>query len=147
MLVRSHWIAAGIFWSNAFAMLVIGLAFVLADSFFPFHGDVIQVAWADLDQPYKTLYLGMMRTEGAGYLATALAIIILLLIPFRQNAHWAPWAIASIGIVEHLPTFFATVYVARTTDASPPWIATGLLIVSLVCGLIFALMGMIKLKR
>lgn len=88
---------------------------------------------------FQTLVLGMMRTEGAGYLASALAIAILLLIPFRQGAPWAPWAIVSIGIVEHLPTFLATFHVARTTSASPPWLATGVLIVSLLCGLILAL--------
>lgn len=139
MQARMHRIAAGIFWCNALAMLAIGLAFVTADRFFAFHGDVIQMAWSDLELPFQTLYLGMMRTEGAGYLAAGLAMAILLLIPFRQNARWATWAIVSVGIVEHLPTFLATLHVARTTAASPPWIATGLLMVSLVCGLILAL--------
>lgn len=139
MMRYGHQIAGGIFWGNSVAMLAVGSAFIWAERFFPFHGEVIQVAWSDLQPSCQTLILGMMRTEGAGYLASALAIAILLLIPFRQGAPWAPWAIVSIGIVEHLPTFLATFHVARTTSASPPWLATGVLLVSLLCGLILAL--------
>lgn len=121
-----------IYWANAALLLVIGFAFVFAPSFFPFHGDVIQKSWSDLDASSQTLYLGMMRTEGAGYLASAVAFAFLLLIPFRRGELWAPWAITAIGITEHAPTLLANLHVSATTPASPPWMFVAACIVSLV---------------
>ncbi len=66
--------------------------------------------------------------------------------PLQTGRAVAPWAIASIGIVEHLPTFLATLHVARTTPASPPWAVTGLLMASLLRGLILALLGLKETK-
>ena len=125
-------IAKMIFWINALIMIVVGAAFVFAQEFFPFHGDVIGKTWSELDNQAKPLYLGMMRTEGAGYLAAATAMIFLLLFPLRKHApQWAIWAITTVGLIEHLPTLLATYHVSRTTEASPPWEATLVLIISL----------------
>jgi len=84
-MTKNHRIAAVLYWLNAIILLVIGLTFVFASSFFPFHSDVIQTNWNELDTPFQTLYLGMMRTEGAGYLASAVAIGFLLVIPFEKK--------------------------------------------------------------
>lgn len=115
-------IALAIYWANALGCLAVGLAFVTSDSFFPFHGDVVGLAWEQVEPSAQKLYLGMMRTEGAGYLATAIAMAFLLLFPLRTRPQgWAVWAITTIALVEHLPTFLATYHVAQTTAASPPW--------------------------
>ena len=138
-MTRRKKIATACFAINAFAFLMIGLTFVLKQSFFPFHADVIQTSWADVDPAAQTLYLGMMRTEGAGYLASAVAIGFLLLIPFRRHELWSYWAIATIGIVEHLPTLFANLHVSQTTPASPPWPFVLLGIVLLAIGLVVSI--------
>jgi hypothetical protein len=124
---------------NALAMMVIGSVYVFGNEFMPFHSDVIQTNWEDLDKFQQVLYLGMMRTEGAGFLASALAIVILLLIPFKQGKVWSYWAIAAIGLVEYLPTLIATFNVSRITSASPPWpaILGGCLL--LIIGLILSI--------
>jgi len=124
---------------NAIACLVIGLKFVFAQEFFPFHSDVIQTDWQNLDPAQQTLYLGMMRTEGAGFLASFVAFIFLLWIPFRRQETWAYWALTSIGIAEHLPTLLATFHVSQTTPASPPWPLTLALSLLLFLGLVLAL--------
>ena len=54
---------------SPYEMFAVGLAFVFATEFFPFHSDVIQTPWSDLGPAAQMLYLGMMRTEGAGFLA------------------------------------------------------------------------------
>ena len=125
-------IAKMIYWFNAIVMIVVGAAFVFAQEFFQFHGDVIGKTWSKLDNQAKPLYLGMMRTEGAGYLAAATAMIFLLLFPLRTNAPgWAIWAITSVGVIEHVPTLLATYHVSQITEASPPWEVTLALIISL----------------
>ena len=128
-------IAFGIFFFNAAAMLVIGLVYQFSNEFMPYHSAIIQTEWVNLSEAQKILYLGMMRTEAAGFLASGTAILLLLFIPYLNEERWAPYAITAIGIVEYLPSAIATFNVAQSTNASPPWIAlfTGiaLLIVAL----------------
>ena len=132
-------LAAACYIVSAIAMLAIGLAFIFAQEFFPFHSDVIQTSWQELGKPEQTLYIGMMRTEGAGFLASAVAIAILLLIPFRRREVWSFWAMTVVGLVEHVPTLVATYHVSQTTAANPPWPITLALMVLLLIGLLLAL--------
>ena len=50
----------------------------------PFHSDVIQTEWPSVDAKFQILFLGMMKTEGAGFLATATALSFMLWFPFRK---------------------------------------------------------------
>lgn len=127
-------IAASLYTINIIGMLGIGFVYVFGSEFMPYHSDVIQTLWADVPPEQQILYLGMMRTEGAGFLACALALVLLLLIPFRQGLQWSFWAIPLIGIVEYLPTLIATYHVASVTNAQPPWPAVAL-------GCVFFLIG------
>lgn len=134
-------IAFSIYIANILILLVIGLSFEFRTEFFPFHSDVIETAWKDVGAKSKILYLGMMRTEGAGYLATATALAILLYIPFQNYEKWSYWSMTVIGIVEHFPTLVATYHVSSVTNASPPWLFTLVLILSLIFALILANAG------
>lgn len=120
-------------------MTLIGCVYVFSSEFMPFHSDVIQTNWVHVEDSAKTLYLGMMRTEGAGFLASAVAMAILLIIPFREGKVWSYWAIPIIGIVEYLPTLIATFYVSRVTQASPPWPAILFAILLLLTGLVLSI--------
>ncbi|PCJ35816.1 MAG: hypothetical protein COA99_13625 [Moraxellaceae bacterium] len=111
-----------IFYSiNVLGMIGIGCLYVFGNEFMPYHSDIIQTSWVNVGANEKILYLGMMRTEGAGFLACALAIVILLAIPFREGRRWSYWAIPIIGIAEYLPTLIATYHVSTITNATPPW--------------------------
>lgn len=126
---------------SAVYFLAVGLAFVFAAEFFSFHSDVIQTPWSELDELAQTLYLGMMRTEGAGFLASSVAIAAILFVPFRRGEVWSCWAMSAVGIVEHVPTFFANWHVAETTSASPPWQAAAAGMALLAIALVFGLLG------
>jgi hypothetical protein len=126
---------------NAFGMLAAGLVYQFSDQFMPYHSDVIQMEWVNLAENQKILYLGMMRTEAAGFLASALAIFILLFIPFRKRARWSTYAICAIGCVEYLPSAIATYNVSKLTSANPPWIVLSIAILMLILGLVFSLSG------
>ncbi|MFK7733840.1 MAG: hypothetical protein AB8B48_19625 [Pseudomonadales bacterium] len=135
-MINRHQFAGAIFALNALICLAVGLTFVFASEFFPFHGDVIETDWQALSVSYQTLYLGMMRTEGAGYLATALAVFWLLAIPYRKGEYWSAWAIVTIALMEHLPTLLANLHVAQTTAAEPPWYFVMGCMISLCFGLV-----------
>lgn len=133
-MVSKYKIAFALYGYNVIYTLVAGLLFTFSGEFFPFHSDVIGVPWAELEAPQRMLYLGMMRTEGAGFLASATAIGILLMIPFRQGLPWTAWAMTLVGTVEHFPTLVANDSVAAQSNASPPWPAAALGIATLVLG-------------
>ncbi len=134
-------IAFGIYVLNIFMMISIGLVYEFSSEFMPFHSDVIQTQWVNVDHLSQTLYLGMMRTEAAGFLATGTAILILLSIPFLKFERWSYWAMTIVGLVEYIPTLFATYHVSSVTEASPPWILMLILTVSLVIALYLAEIG------
>jgi len=134
-------IAFGIYALNILMMLSIGLIYEFSSEFMPFHSDVIQTQWVNVDHLSQLLYLGMMRTEAAGFLAAGTAILILLSIPFLKFERWSYWAMTIIGLVEYIPTLFATYHVSSVTDASPPWILMLIFSVSLVIALSLAEFG------
>lgn len=140
-------ISLAIYAANIIIMAIIGLIFVFREEFMPFHSDVIQTNWQDVSANAQILYLGMMRTEGAGFLASATALAFLLFIPFMRREKWAPWAMTTIGVVEYFPTLLANYHVSSVTEASPPWLFMSLLTLSLLVALIFAHAGQDEVIR
>ena len=134
-------LSLAIYIANILIMIAIGLAFELKSEFMPFHSDVIQADWKNVDSQAKILYLGMMRTEGAGFLAAATALIILLYFPFRNLEKWSFSAMTIIGVVEYFPSLLANYHISSITSASPPWLLMLLLTLSLFLALIFANVG------
>lgn len=124
---------------NAIGFLLFGLVYTFNSEFLPFHSDAIQSSWESVSQPAQVLYLGMMRTEGAGLLASAIAIMILLAIPFRRKERWSYWAIAVIGVVENVPSMVGAYNTTQATPASSPWQLNALGVVLLIVGLVLAL--------
>lgn len=124
---------------NVVGLFIFGLIYTFSGEFLPFHSDAIQTSWSELSEPVQILYLGMMRTEGAGLLATSLAIFILLLIPFKKRETWSYWAMTAIGIVEQVPSMLGAYYTSQATPASSPWQLNLLGIVLLIIGLMCAL--------
>ena len=134
-------IAFCIYVLNILMMISIGLVYEFSSEFMPFHSDVIQTKWVNVDRSSQILYLGMMRTEAAGFLATGTAILILLSIPFLKFERWSHWAMTIVGLVEYIPTLFATYHVSSISDASPPWILILAFSVSLIIALCLAEIG------
>lgn len=122
-------------------MVLIGLAFEFSREFMSFHSDVIQTDWSSVDTKSQILYLGMMKTEGAGFLAAATALSFLLYFPFRKFEKWSYWAMTIIGVVEYLPSVLANYYVSTVTAASPPWLLMLFLMLSLILALVLANIG------
>jgi hypothetical protein len=132
-------LAFSIYALNVLFLVATGLLFAFSNEFLPFHSDVIETNWQDLDAKSQILYLGMMRTEAAGFLAAGTAIGILLLVPFLNNEKWSYWAMSAIGGVEYVPTFVANYHVSTVTQASPPWQLMLILIFSVLIALMLAL--------
>ncbi len=51
----------------------------------PYHSEALGSSWSDVGPKTQVLILALMRVAGGGFLATGLAMFILLIIPFRAG--------------------------------------------------------------
>jgi hypothetical protein len=129
------------FGCHALALLIIaavGVIYLSRTQFMPYHAVALGRSWADVDQVLQILLLALIRALGGACLATAFAMGILLVIPFRKGVFWARWAIPVVGLVAQLPLLYATLSVALNTPATPPWKGVLLIIVLLITGFILS---------
>jgi hypothetical protein len=130
------------FWCHLLAMLLIGIAgliYLFRSQFMPYHAIAVGKTWAEVDSAFQILLLALIRVVGGAWIATALAMGILLFIPFRQGLRWARWAVPAIGLVAELPALYVTLSVTLNTPATPPWKTVVLIIALLVAGFILSL--------
>jgi len=119
-------------------MLVGGLLYAIRDSYFPYHAAATTYAWHELAPGVQVLFQSMLNGAGSLMLLTALTLILLLAIPFRQNERWCFWAIPLIGISAILTTIRAAVLVDISTPADPPWLWLLIVIALFISGLFFS---------
>jgi hypothetical protein len=130
------------FWCYLLGTLTLtafGTAYLVSPEFMPYHSVAVGMPWAAVAPPFQVLILALMRAVGGACLAFATLQWTLLLIPFRQGAAWATWAIAASGLVMCAGTLYAMMLVAQNTPATPPWIAPAAGAVLLVVGLVLSL--------
>ena len=130
------------FGCHLLALLMIAFAgalYLSRTQFMPYHAVALGKSWADIDQPLQTLILAGMKTGGGADLAIALAMGILLLIPFRQGLLWARWTIPVVGLVGEVPVLYATLSITFNTPATPPWVSVLLIVVLLIAGLVLSM--------
>ena len=130
------------YWCYLLALLsigIIGLIYLFRSQFMPYHAIAVGKTWGEVDPSFQILLLALIRVVGGAWIATALAMGILLFIPFRQGIRWARWAIPAIGLVAELPALYATLSVTLNTPATPPWKGVVLVMALLVVGIIFSL--------
>lgn len=123
----------------ALIFLLFGTIYLFRSEFMPYHAVAIGQEWSQLQASFQILIIALMKVVGGGWLASGLAISILLAFPFREGARWAHWAIPCIGLVSILPSLYATILVAQSTPASPPWKVATIGVALLVVGLILSL--------
>jgi len=130
------------FWCHLLATFligIIGLIYLFRSEFMPYHAIAVGKTWAEVDPAFQILLLALIRVLGGAWIATALAMGVLLIIPFIQGIRWARWAVPAIGLVAEIPGLYATLSVTLNTPATPPWKGVVLIIVLLVAGFILSL--------
>ena len=127
-------------------IIFFGLMYILRSQFMPYHAIAVGKNWAEVDPTFQILILALMRVAGGGFLAGAFAIIIILLKPLKQDFQWAYWAIPIIGMPVSLSSLYATIYVAKNTPASTPWMAAALGGLFIMVGFILSVIPDAKAK-
>ena len=103
-------------------MAAFGLTYVVKAEFMPYHAVAVGVPWGEVTAPFQVLIIALMRAAGGAGLAVVVLELFLLLVPFRQGAMWARWAIPTGGLVVSFGALYAMVYVSVNTQATPPLI-------------------------
>ena len=102
-------------------LLLQGLLYVTTSRFMPYHADALGTTWEALPSNYQGFLIGVMKAMGAGSIGVTVALIILLLIPFRRGDSFARWAVPLIGALFTALTAYAAFSIDVRTPASPPW--------------------------
>lgn len=125
---------------TALAGLIFASLYLFRGEFMPYHEVAVGKSWQMLNNEYQVLILALMRVSGGGWLATSVAILLLLFGPLRKGMYWPYYAIPIIGLAALIPSLVATLYVKIHSPADPPYllaaVLSGLLIIALVISLI-----------
>ena len=123
----------------ALISIIFGFIYLIKNQFMPYHSEALGLSWSDLEPNLQILILALMRVAGGGFLATGLAMLILLIIPFRAGDSWSIYAIPIISFCTSSGALYATWLVKTRTPGNPPVILSLLALILTIIGLIFSL--------
>jgi hypothetical protein len=123
------------------AVLVTGMAgfYVFTPRILPYHEEVLGVTWEQLQPGYQLIFLSFFKIAGALCLASVLALLFLLFIPFRRGEAWARWAIPIFQLPSLAALNYVPINIALTTTAHPPLAIFFVGDALLVAGFLFSL--------
>lgn len=123
----------------ALVSILFGLIYLTKNQFMPYHAEALGLSWSELEEKMQVLLLALMRAAGGGFLATGLAISILLMIPFRAGATWSIYTIPAISLCTSIGTLYATLLVKTKTPGTPPLGLSFLALALTMIGFIFSI--------
>lgn len=122
-------------------LLGTGLLYSLAPRIMSYHQAVIGLDWAEMSTGTQIMTRSFMRAAGAGFLTASLALIFLLVFPFRAGEGWAAWAILIITLSQYLLVLKQVVGIVLNTEAQPPMAPFIIMPILAVIAFILALAG------
>jgi hypothetical protein len=133
-------VAFGCYLVVALLAIAFGVRYVLRREFLPYQRAAVGSRWEELPSGLQVLLLATLRVSGGGFLATGLAVLILLAVPYRAGELWARWAIPVVGLAAALPAMRGAYLLRTRTPARPPW-ASVIAVVLLVLGALVSIAG------
>lgn len=124
-----------------------GLAYLLPGEFMPHHAVAIGMSWEAVSAPLQFLILGLMRAVGVACLAVFALALFILLVPFRQGAVWARWALPAGGLLLAAGSLYPMVFLAMNTPAKPLWMGPAAGAVLILAGLVLSLVDLIEARK
>ncbi|MBW4621445.1 MAG: hypothetical protein KME17_19055 [Cyanosarcina radialis HA8281-LM2] len=135
---RKMKIAFGCYLAAIVIIASLALTYLFTPQLLSYQEQAVGVSWSQLQPGFKTQFLSLLKVSGGGYLSTAIALAILLFIPFKQNENWARIAIAALGSLAVLIVNYAGLTLMLNTPSRPPLIAGPITIALLIAGFILS---------
>jgi hypothetical protein len=98
-----------------------GLMYLFTPRFLPYHAAAYGQQWSDVSPQLQLLYLTMVKAIGAPTLVAAVAVGVILAIPWRHHERWAVWAVPLLALGWGIPMLVIALYVQGATGAVTPW--------------------------
>lgn len=119
--------------------IVIGLIYLLKHQFMPYHSKALGLSWSELEANMQVLIIALMRATGGGLVASGIAMLVLLLIPWKRGDTWSLYAIPAINLCVAIGSLYAMLLVKNKTPGTPPVILSLLAIVLTLVGFILSI--------
>ena len=123
----------------ALISILFGLIYLIRDRFMPYHSKAVDLSWSDLEPNLQVLIIALMRAAGGGFLATGLAMLILLIIHSQTGDTQAIYGIPLISFCTSLGALYATLLVKTRTPGTPPLILSFMAVILTIIGFIFSI--------
>lgn len=108
------------YWITAATGLVLGVIYSLSTKIMPYHLQAMDSSWEGLSTGAQWMTLNFMRSAGAGFVATSIAAMFILVKPFRRSELWSYIAIFIVTVSKIGLVFARSVSVAMHTNGEPP---------------------------
>jgi hypothetical protein len=126
-------VAFGCYFLSGSLLVGFGFVYLFRAEFMPYHSVAVGMSWPEVPPQLRVLILALMKAVGGTSVALALALYVILFVPFRQGARWALWATPLLGLIQSAGLFYAMSHVALNTSASPPfWAPTAAAVLAVV---------------
>ena len=122
--------------------LIVGIVYVTANEFMPYHAQALNVNWNSLDENYKTLFLALIRLAGAGGLVAGLVNLTLVNYLYHSVESRLVWLLIVSSLIFQFVTNYVVYYVSRNTPGDPPLLMVSTGSVIFIIATIFLFAGM-----
>lgn len=107
------------YYLSATFFLVLGFIYSTTNRLMPYHQEGMGVPWNELSSNIQWATLNFVRSVGAGFISSAIAIFFILLFPFKQGKLWSYIAIFTISITQLGLVFIRTLSIKSHTLQIP----------------------------
>ena len=121
-------VSLAIFLVAGIALLAVGVTYLSADEFMPYHSRAIDAEWHELGDNYQGLILGYLKGLGAGALVAGVSIVVMAAAGFRTTARRYRVLLPLVATSYSSLLCYATYTVSVSTPGDPPLRLTLLLV-------------------
>lgn len=120
--------------------LAMGVRYITARQFMPYHATVVGKPWTELDLRLQSFIRGLLKVSGGGLLGYGFALLWLLL-PLQRGEEWAAWAALTISAAMLSPMLFTAAWLRRIEpSAKTPIVPTFIILALVVTGAVVSLL-------
>ena len=139
-MTMTHEIAFWLYLALFALLFALGLVLLIRREFMPYHAVAVGMPWAEVPGNFRILIRALLKFMGGSLVVVSIAGFVLVLIPFRESAIWAYWAIPALGLTQCAAIANATTEVIRSTQGRPP---VGLVAVAAVTCIVSFVLSMV----
>ena len=129
------------FMVSAIALLTNGIAYLAAHKIMSYHCEAIGKSWDELPSGTQIMSLCFMKSAAAGMLSTGIAMVMLLIFPYRSGELWSEIAVSLIAMLESGILASRVAIVRKRTKGCPPLTLSILLFAVTIISTLFTIIG------